>query len=193
MSESAPIDAVEEHVQAYFADHGVASEPYDLGHNRRHKIPGLRIITVSPGPLADTWTYVTAGCSTSVPGQEPGLEFLLSAPGREKAFAELLAMIAYYHASYRLELAHSMPLGMPWTEGSRCDHLLTTRPRPHGPELEHCTLPAGRARLLRILPVTPDELVFRRANGHEALEALFAEASLAPADPLRASVVRSPG
>ncbi|WP_256332932.1 suppressor of fused domain protein [Streptomyces sp. 2131.1] len=39
------------------------------------------------------------------------------------------------------------------------------------------------------MPVTAAEMEFRRNQGHEALEQLFDEAEIIPADPFRASVV----
>ena len=98
-------------------------------------------------------------------------------------------MVAYCHASYRLNLEHSMPIGEPWLPGSACDHLLVSRPYLHGPDLEHCQLPDGHARILWVLPVTATEIDFRREYGHEALEQLFDDAEIIPTDPYRASVV----
>jgi hypothetical protein len=72
---------------------------------------------------------------------------------------------------------------------SACDHLLVSLPYLHGPDLEHCSLRDGHARLLWILPVTGSEIAFRRENGHEALEVLFDEAEIDPIDPHRASVI----
>lgn len=43
---------------------------------------------------------------------------------------------------------HNMPIGEPWVPGSTCDHLLISLPYLHGPDLEHCTLPGGHARIL---------------------------------------------
>lgn len=47
-----------------------------------------------------------------------------------------------------------MPIGEPWVPGSPCDHLLISLAYFHGPDLEHCPLPEGHARMLWTLPVT---------------------------------------
>ncbi|MFF7314053.1 suppressor of fused domain protein [Streptomyces sp. NPDC008137] len=81
-----------------------------------------------------------------------------------------------------------MPIGDPWVPGSICDHLLISLPCLHGPDLEHCAVPGGHARIVWTLPVTTAEIEFRRSHGHEALEQLFDEAEIIPTDPFRASV-----
>ncbi|MFF0298846.1 suppressor of fused domain protein [Kitasatospora sp. NPDC004614] len=114
----------------------------------------------------------------------------MTAAGKDPRFAELLTMVASYHASHRLGIEHSFPIGEPWLPGSACDHLLLSLPYLHGPALEHCPLPGGgEARVLWLLPVTSAEIAFRRAHGHEALEQLFDEHAIDPTDPRRPSVV----
>ncbi|MFE5519143.1 suppressor of fused domain protein [Streptomyces virginiae] len=95
----------------------------------------------------------------------------------------------YHCGGHQLDLEHSVPIGEPWVPGSTCDHLLISLPYLHGPDLEHCPLPGGHARILWTLPVTAAEIGFRRRQGHEALEQLFDEAEINPIDPFRASVV----
>ncbi|MCX4750544.1 suppressor of fused domain protein [Kitasatospora sp. NBC_01287] len=162
---------------------------YDLGPGRRDAVPGLRVIVASPGPRGSCWTYVTAGCWSTAEKHGHGLEFALTAPAGDESFVDLLAKIAYYHAGHHLDLEHSMPIGEPWIPGSSCDHLLASLSYLHGPDLEHCPLPNGRARILWTLPVTAAEVAFRREHGHEALEQLFDEHEIDPTDPKRASVV----
>ncbi|MFG2754041.1 suppressor of fused domain protein [Streptomyces xanthophaeus] len=182
---------LETHVRSFFAGHAVTVDDYDLGFGRRGAVPGLRILTVSPGPRADSWAYVTAGCwSTGETGENGGhgLEFVLTAPARDERFADLLAMTAYYHADHRLDLGHSLPIGEPWLAGSHCDHLLISLPYLHGPGLEQCPLQDGHARILWLLPVTAAEMAYRREHGHDALEQLFDEQGMVPTDPRRPSV-----
>ncbi|MBF9071366.1 suppressor of fused domain protein [Streptacidiphilus fuscans] len=184
------IAGVESHVRDFFAGHGqVQAHDYDLGPGRREAVPGLRVIAASPGPRANAWTYVTAGCWSMVEKNGHGLEFALTAPAGDVSFVDLLAKIAYYHAGHHLDLEHSMPIGEPWMPGSSCDHLLISLPYMHGPDLERCPLPNGHARILWALPVTAAEIAYRREHGHEALEQLFDEHEIEPTDPKRASVV----
>lgn len=183
-------EAVESHVRAFFEGHSVEVVVYDLGPERREVVPELRVLVVSPGPRSDSWAYVTAGCWAAMEKDGHGLEFVMTAHVRDQRFIDLMAMIAYYHCGgHQLDLEHSMPIGEPWVPGSTCDHLLISLPYHHGPDLEHCPLPGGHARILWTLPVTAAEIEFRRHQGHEALEQLFDEAGIIPTDPFRASVV----
>lgn len=122
-----------------------------------------------------------------------GLEFVVTAHVRDERLIALMAMIAsYYCEGHQLGLEHSMAIGEPWVPGSACDHFLISLPYLHGPDLEHCPLPGGHARILLALPVTAAEIEFRRREGHEALEQLFDEAEIIPTDPFRVSVVEAP-
>ncbi|MFC7979331.1 suppressor of fused domain protein [Streptomyces cinereoruber] len=133
---------------------------------------------------------MTAGCWAATEKEGHGLEFVMTAHVRDRRFVELMAMVAHYHCGgHRLDLEHSMPIGEPWVPGSSCDHLLISLPYLHGPDLEHCPVPGGHARILWALPVTTAEIEFRRRHGHEALEQLFDGAGINPVDPFRASVV----
>ncbi|MET7641649.1 suppressor of fused domain protein [Streptomyces sp. NPDC005438] len=182
-------EAVEAHVRAFFDGHPLEVLHLDLGPGRREALPDLRVLAVGPGPRGDDWAYVTVGCCAAPGEGGPGLEFVMTAPTRDQRFVDLMAMVAYYHCSgHRLGLEHSMPIGEPWVPGSACDHLLVSLPHPYGPALERCPLPEGYARLLWTLPVTRAEIEYRREHGHEALERLFEQAPITPADPFRASV-----
>ncbi|MEW1779993.1 suppressor of fused domain protein [Streptomyces sp. NPDC086777] len=113
-----------------------------------------------------------------------GLEFVMTAHVRDRRFVEPMAMIAYYHCGgHQLDLEHSLPIGEPWVPGSDCDHLLISLPYLHGPDLEHCPLPGGHARILWPLPVTTAEIEFRRRHGPDALEQLLDEAEIVPPIP----------
>ncbi|MFE1440512.1 suppressor of fused domain protein [Streptomyces sp. NPDC058739] len=183
-------EAVESHVRSFFEGHSVEAVVPALGPQQREGVRDLRVLVVGPGPRADSWAYVTAGCWALSEEDGHGLEFVMTAHVRDQRFTELLAMIASYHGGgHRLELEHSMPIGEPWVPGSACDHLLISLPYLHGPDLERCPLPQGAARILWTLPVTAAEIAFRRQHGTEALEQLFDAAQIIPTDPFRRSVV----
>ncbi|WP_372516087.1 hypothetical protein [Streptantibioticus silvisoli] len=146
------IDGVEAHVRGFFAGHEVEAVEYDLGEGRRDAVPGLRVLVVGPGPRGSRWTYVTAGCWALWTRAGAGTEFLLTAAVRDQRFVDLAARVAHYHASYALDLAHSVPLGRPLVPGASCDHLLVTLPPPVRPRPR--TLPPPR-RPHRPPPVAP--------------------------------------
>ncbi len=101
---------------------------------------------------------------------------------------ELLTVVAHYHRTGSpLGLGHSVNFGRPWLAGSACTRGLISLPYLDGSELEWLAEP--RVRFLWLIPVTDAELLFRKREGTEALEAKFEAARFDFLDPLRASVV----
>lgn len=76
------------------------------------------------------------------------------------------------------KLGHICPIGEPWLEGSRCDHLLVSLRYLFGQELEICEIGGGHIHLYWLLPITRSERDFKAQNGLEALEELFEERGL---------------
>jgi hypothetical protein len=186
-----PVEAVDEHVHAFFSGHRIESLTQDTGPIDQ-RVPGFRVHAVAPGPhFPGLWTYVTTGCWQAVNEHGHGIEFVLATRRFTQRAVELLAMNAYYHAGppdQRLDLGHTVPIGEPWLPGSACDHALISAPYPWGTDLEVCDWVGGHARLLWYLPITEAERDHKRDRGLEALEQRFEDARLDFADPNRASV-----
>jgi hypothetical protein len=155
-------------------------------------LPGFHVVVIGPGPRTGLWTYASLGASCIETG-EHGIEFFVLAPEPEDAHVELIAMVAHYHATptanYRLGLGHTVKIGRPWLPGSTCWNLLVSLPYPFGPELERCAVPGGHAQLLWLLPITGEELHFKKEHGLDALEQEFDAAAVEFWKSLRKSVV----
>jgi hypothetical protein len=185
-------DALERHVQSFFAGHPIDRRIWPIGPMESH-IPGFFVYRVGPGPRFERWTFVTSGCWRATAEENGhGLEFALSAPTHDDRHVEVLTMLAYYHSTggqYRLDIGHTVTLGEPWLPGSSCDCLLVSLPYPYGPDLELCTWSTGHARILWAMPITASERSYAGANGLEALEQKFDDASVMFLDARRAPVV----
>jgi hypothetical protein len=72
---------------------------------------------------------------------------------------------------------------------SSCSFGLVTLPYLDGPRLEKATIGGRDARVLWLLPITPEEAAFTRANGLMALESAFQREPISFLDPRRASAV----
>jgi hypothetical protein len=183
--------ALHEHLEAFFARRELARRDWTLGpvHER---VPEFGVYVFAPTPRLNLWSYITTGCWAAVNHGGHGLEFVLSADADTNRHVELLAMLAYYHAgpvSQQLDYGHTVPIGEPWLPGSTCTHELIALPYAYGPDFEICSWSGGHTRILAVQPITEAERDFKVTHGIEALEQHFERASIAFADPNRASVI----
>lgn len=134
--------------------------------------------------------YATRGMS--VPEDEVGLELFVLARDGDRAAAdtallEILTAVAHYHRTgARLDLGHTVNFGQPWLPGSRCTHGLLSLPYLDGPSLEWMDKP--RVRFVWLIPITPEELLYKKQHGLDALEGKFEAARFDYLDPHRPSV-----
>ncbi len=101
---------------------------------------------------------------------------------------ELLTVVAHYHRTGPgLGLDDTVNFGRPWLPQSTRSFGLVSLPYIDGIELER---PKGlETRCLWLLPITSEELVYKKNHGVEALEDAFERAELDYLNPLRSSVV----
>lgn len=164
------------------------SVPLKWERGPTHELPDsfrvLEIQRIDEG----TWTYAT--CGMSDPTYPTPLEIHLHAPEADEAHVELLTAITHYHVTgARLGLGHTVNFGRPWLPGSRCDRGLVSLPYLHGPRLEWMQAGDLKVRFLWLMPITPEELEYKKARGVEALETEFERVSVNYLDPNRPSVV----
>jgi len=156
-------------------------------------LPEFRVMVLGPRPRTGLWTYASLGASGVKTGDH-ACEFFVLAPEANDRHVELIAMVAYYHATptptCRLGLGHTVRIGRPWLPGATCWNFLISLPYPFGPELELCRVTDGTVQILWLLPITGEELRFRKENGLEALEQRFEAAAIEYWKPRRKSVVR---
>ena len=128
----------------------------------------------------------------SQPGDAEPLELhLLSrATGNqaEPKHVEILTAVAHYHRNGRpLGVGHTVNFGTPLTPGSSCTHGLLSVPYLDGPDLEWSE--SSQARFLWLIPVTMQEVEYKRGYGIEALEDRLEEAKFDYLDLHRSSVI----
>jgi hypothetical protein len=147
------------------------------------------VLEFQPTVRRDMWTYAT--CCMSDPNGPQPLELHLFSPKENVDHVELLTAIAHYHRTgATLGLGHSVNFGRPWFPGSKCSSGLISLPYLDGPNLEWLSLrEEKRARFLWLIPVTPEEIALKKAEGLEALEQRMERLGFNYADPLRSSVV----
>jgi hypothetical protein len=134
------------------------------------------------------WTYATKFMSK--PEDRSRLELHVFAREPNDDLAELLAAVAHYHRTATwLGLGHTVNFGRPWWPGSACDRGLISLPYLDGPELEWLDTSDGRTRFLWLIPVTINEVEFKKKSGLEALERMLEKEKFNYLDPFRMSVV----
>ena len=172
-------------------------------------LPSFSVLEFAPSDTRNSWIYATCGMSGNYGQQglsqrglgqrdlcQQGLELFILSPTRNAFLIQLLTAVAHYHAcGNRLGEGHTVNFGCPWVEGSSCDHGLISLPYLDGPALEWLeseSLESGdrRIQFLWLIPITSGEVEYKKAQGLEALETLFEEASFNYIDPFRESVVR---
>ena len=87
-------------------------------------------------------------------------------------------MTVFYNRGQNFDIGHTLPVGEPWLPGSRCHHLLISRPCPFGPDLQTCHVGDRHVEFLWVLPISESERDLKVSSGLEALESRFDEVGL---------------
>lgn len=176
-------------LRAHYAKRwGATAKECRLDSGPVHELPdGFHVLEFPPRGATAAWVYATCGMS---PVEVSGpIELHLLAPAADEAHVELLTVCAHYHVTgARLGLHHTVNFGRPWLPGSACDRGFISLPYPFGPELERFSMGGHVTRCLWLMPVTAEEVEFKKRRGVEALEQRFEERGVNCVDPLRASV-----
>ena len=113
----------------------------------------------------------------------------MHSPRDSASIVELLTITAHYHRTgATLGLWHSVNFGRPWLDRSACEYGYISLPYLDGPLLENLTALGTTAKFYWLIPVTRSEVEFKKAEGVEALEQAFENASFDYLDPARPSV-----
>lgn len=153
-----------------------------------HKLPSDFGVLEFPPTKKTAWIYATR--CMSQPEDERPLEIHLYSPRQHYEHAELLTVIAHYHRTgSRIDLGHTINFGRPWLPGSACTYGLISLPYLDGPDLERADLAQAKVRFYWLIPVTKEEVEFKKRRGIDELEQRFEAASLNYIDPERRSVV----
>ena len=176
------------HYKEFFEGHESELMSWELGPIK-DAVPNFQVIRFSPGPKINLWVYCSVGAS-GISHDDSGLhEFVVVSPIESDRMVEMLAMITYYHSNHNLGFGHTLPIGEPWIEKSKCTNWLISLPYPFGEELEIMPLNNTHAHVAWLLPITDAERDYKTKNDLEALEQMFDDSELEYWDINRKSVV----
>jgi Suppressor of fused protein (SUFU) len=134
------------------------------------------------------WTYATC-CMSDLSCANP-IELHIFSPNRDEGLIELLTAITYYHWNTgNLNIDHTVNFGKPWKDGSKCEFGLISLPYLDGPALENLHLPDTTIKFYWLIPITKDEVEYKKKFGVESLEKIFDSSSFNYLDAGRRSVV----
>jgi hypothetical protein len=147
------------------------------------------VLEFQPAELRNMWTYAT--CGMSQPNDQIKIELHIFSKTQEKSLVELLTVIAYYHRNdCTLNLNHSVNFGRPWLPYSNCEHGFISLPYLDGSNLEWFGFSdIIKIRFLWLIPITKEEVEYKKVKGSESLEDAFEKANFDFTDPLRKSVI----
>ncbi|KAA0699947.1 suppressor of fused domain protein [Neorhizobium sp. P12A] len=168
---------------------GTRPQKVDFSEGPIHQLPpDFAVLKFGPSADRDMWTYSTACMSQE--GDKKALELHVHSPYETDDVAELLVATAHYHRTGAiLDLGHSVNFGRPWLNHARADHGLILLPYLDGPSLEIFNLEGGPIHFYWLLPITREEITFKKIHGLEALETEFDKVGLKYLSPDRGSVV----
>lgn len=150
--------------------------------------PHFTVLARCPSNAREFWTYAT--CGMSQPGDQRPIELHMFAPYRAPELVELLHAVAHYHRTGPgLVPGDVVNFGRPWIAGSACTVGLLSLPYLDGPRFAETEIAGEAVRFCWLLPITPEEDAFRRANGLDALEEAFGARSFRFATVRRPSMV----
>jgi len=151
--------------------------------------PDFYILEFEPSQIHDFWTYCTVGMS--VDSEVDNLiEIFIYSPRQDPALVELLTITASYHRNVLpLGLNHTVNIGQPWLDGSKCDHGFLSLPYLDGEQLETLELEGRIIKCYWFIPITEKERDYKIESGVEELEQLFEDKQLDYLNPNRKELV----
>jgi len=160
------------------------------GYGPKQKLhEDFKVVEFLPGGKHDFWIYSTAGMSI---GRTDGrnIELHIFSNKQDRGLIRVLASAASFHKNIEpLGLNHTVYIGMPWQNNSKCDHAFISLPYLDGEALELFENPNGHLHNFWLIPITETERNFKVEHGWEKLEVLFEEQRLNYLDATKESLI----
>jgi hypothetical protein len=145
----------------------------EFPHNDKHKM----------------FCYCTVGMSADKLDDNL-VELIVYSPKPDNLLVELLTVCASYHRNgFPLNLSHTVNIGQPWLDNSKCDHGFISLPYLDGQELELFSFGKQDIHCYWFIPITEQEKEYKRKYGSEALEQLFDDKQFDYLNPNRDSLI----
>jgi Suppressor of fused protein (SUFU) len=180
------IDTLLQHFERYF---GKSGKKIRLEYGPKEKLnPDFYVLEILPNDRHNMFCYCTVGMSADRL-DENLIELVLYSPRQDNSIVELLTFCASYHRNkLPLNIHHTVNIGQPWLDNSKCDHGFISLPYLDGELLELFNFGGQNIHCYWFIPITEKERDFKVENGCEALEQLFEEKTFNYLNPSRESL-----
>ncbi|MBB5636810.1 hypothetical protein HDE68_002723 [Pedobacter cryoconitis] len=159
------------HYQAYF---GLPGKPLKLTKGPTEKLHSdFVVLEFPPTDKNAMFCYCTVGMSVDR-SDDHLIELFVYAPKADMQLVELLTVCASYHRNKSpLGLDHTVNIGQPWLDNSKCDHGFISWPYLDGEDLAVFEVEGKGVGCYWLIPITEQERDYKIEAGTEALEQLF--------------------
>lgn len=181
------INSLTRHYETFF---GVTGKHLTLKEGPIQKLhPDFFVLEFSPNAMHSMFCYCTVGMSVDRLDDNL-IELIIYSPKPDKALVELLTVCASYHRNGKsLNLNHTVNIGQPWLDNSKCDHGFISLPYLDGENMEIFNFAEHEIHCYWFIPITEKERDYKSENGYEALEELFEKKQFDYLNPNRACLV----
>ncbi len=146
------------------------------------------ILEFPPQKSRMMWTYATCGMANS--SNKKPVELHIFSNERDEFMVELLTVVAHFHKfGKKLDLWHTVNFGRSWKPKSLCLYGLISLPYLDGPNLEILNIENKTIHFYWLIPITKEEVVFKKEFGIDSLEDIFENENFDYTNPYRKSVI----
>lgn len=182
------VDNLTKHYETYFGMKGKRLTLQQGPTDKLHK--DFFILEFPYNDKHQMFCYCTIGMSVDRL-DENLIELFVYSPKSDKLLVELLTVCASYHRNgLPLALHHTVNIGQPWLDNSKCDHGFISLPYLDGEQLEVFDFSGRSIHCYWFIPITEKERDFKIEKGCEALEQLFEDNQFDYLNPVRDSLIR---
>ena len=181
------VDNLTRHYETYF---GVKGKRLILQQGPTEKLHSdFFILEFSPNYRHQMFSYCTVGMSVDRLDDNQ-IELVVYSPKSDNLLVELLTVCASYHRNrLPLGLHHTVNIGQPWLDNSKCDHGFISLPYLDDEELEIFRFGGQEIHCYWFIPITEKERDYKMEKGCEALEQLFEDNQFDYLNPNRDSLI----
>lgn len=179
------------HYEGHF---GLSGKALKLEKGPTDKLhPDFFILEFPPNKQHNMFCYGTVGMSADRLDHNL-IELFVYSPKADEGLVELLTICASYHRNgLPLDIGHTVNIGQPWFDNSKCDYGFISSPYLDGPKLGLFEYNSQEIGCYWFIPITEKERDYKVEYGIEQLEQLFEDQQLDYLNPARTCLVENIG